>query len=355
MLEAAEREAARSEAQGSLTEPMVRLLRTTGFARLFVPAAWGGSQGTFLQQYRNVATLAAADASAAWCAAVASSAARKAAFLPKSAQHVVWGKSPDTLLASTLLPSGMVRQVADGWLVDGTWPFVSGVSYAEWLMLTCRRAEEASTSDALFALVPRSACQVHKTWQSAGLRATASETVVVSAAVVPHDHVFQRNELFTGKPQEASGACYDVANDAVSGIAFTAPLVGAAQRAIELALETVSGNDNRRAFSHHEQAILTLAAGEVDAAQLLLERVAVTADSGALDRSAVVRARRDFAVAGGLAVNAVNAVHRTVGARMTAAGGHFDRIWRDVNAGSVHPAMSLGAAASVYLGSTADA
>lgn len=353
LLGTVEREAPLCESRGGLTDPVVTLLRTAGFARLFVPVAWGGCQGTFLRQYRDVIALAAADASTAWCAAVSSSAARKAAFLPKSAQHAVWGESPDVLLASTLLPGGVARRVADGWLVDGTWRFVSGVSYAEWLLLTCRSGEKTS-SDALFVLVPRSACQVSRTWHAAGLRGTASETVDVSSTVVPADRFFRRSELFEGRPREASGTCYDVANDAVSGIAFIAPLVGAAQRAIDLAVGVDADSRDRRALSHHEQAVLTQAAGEVDAAHLLLERAAVTADSGAVDRVAVARARRDYAVAGGLTVNAVNAVHRVVGARMMASGGLFDRIWRDVNAGSVHPAMSLGSAASAYLAAPAD-
>jgi alkylation response protein AidB-like acyl-CoA dehydrogenase len=340
--------AAQADLDGRLSGEVIEAIRSAGFARHFVPRRWNGTQGTFTDCLHAAAQVAAADASAGWCASIAASMGRMAAFLPEQGQQALWDSGPDAFVAGTLLPAGTARPVTGGWQVSGRWPFVTGIQFSDWALLSCRITPGDGTPDARSVLVPRAAYGVEETWHSAGMRATRSDTLILHETFIPSGHSFSRQELLDGRAT-ATGTCYCLPHDAVSGLSFAAPLLGAASGALQAwvhgaRLRTASrlGSGRRRELA------LARSAGEIDAAQLLLERAAASADRPPLTPLEAVRARRDYALAASLLVQSVNRLFRTAGTQATTQGGAFPRLWRDVNAASVHPALDPEPAAGAY-------
>lgn len=342
--------AQRAEDEGRLSREVVEAVREAGFARHFVPEAWQGEQGTFLACARAVADIGEIDASASWCASIAASMGRMAAYLPAEGQQVLWARGPDAFVCGTLQPSGTAAPSPGGWTLSGRWPFVTGVHFSDWALLTCRTQGDGGELRAF--LVPRSAYSIEETWRSPGMCATGSDTLVMSGALVPQGCTFIRQTLLDGSPSAADGAVYAVAHEAVSGLAFAAPLLGAARGA--LAEWTRSARHKMMTSrTADQQGILALArsSGEIDAAGLLLNQAASLLDQAPLTEQEAASARRDYPVTADLLVRAVNRLFRSAGSRGVTKGGAFERHWRDVNAASVHPALTHGQAAEAYAAS----
>lgn len=341
-------EAGQTAAAGRLSGTLIDGVREAGFARHFVPRRWGGGQGSLAACAEAVAAVGAADASVAWCASVVASMGRMAAYLPEDGQKQVWEDGPDAVVCGTLQPAGTARAATGGWVLSGSWPFVTGAHFADWAVLICP-ATAADGSQMRALLVPRSAFTVQETWLGPGLRATRTDTLVIAQAFVPEEHTFDRRDLLDGLPKQCAGTPYTVPHDAVSGLTFAAPLLGAARGALS---EWTAGAQARaRAagkIAAHSAQVLTTASGLIDAAGLLLERAAHRADSGQLDRRAALDIRRRYPVAADLLVKAVNMLFHAAGSSMIAGGGPLERHWRDANSGSVHPALQPEQAAAEY-------
>ncbi|URN12812.1 hypothetical protein LUW77_17890 [Streptomyces radiopugnans] len=61
-----------------------------------------------------------------------------------------------------------------------------------------------------FFAVRRQACTVHPTWDSIGMRATGSHTVVVEDVLVPEHLSFDRMEVLSGRNAHSAGAVHNV-------------------------------------------------------------------------------------------------------------------------------------------------
>lgn len=103
---------------------VIRAVGDAGFVRHFVPARWGGGEGTFADIVTAVATVGEGCASAAWIASLTANGPRTAAYLPEEGQRELWGEGPDTFLVSALMPIGSADPVAGGWRLTGRWSFI---------------------------------------------------------------------------------------------------------------------------------------------------------------------------------------------------------------------------------------
>ena len=346
---------AKGEAARRLSPEVAQAIVDVGFARHFVPARWGGAQGGFAECVRGVAALARADASAGWCASLAAAVGRMAAFLPEAGQRALWSGGPDTLIVSGLMPAGSAVAVDGGWILEGTWPYVSTVHYADWALVCCPVPMGGERIEVRMLLVPRESFGVHETWHTSGMRATGSETLVLEPTFVPVGHTFAREEMLAGR---VGGAGMPAAPlKSVSGLSFAAPMLGAADGALEAwcagaARSRARPRDgNRLTPDMSATAELTLArsAADVDAARLLVERAAEDADAGRVrDRLVAARARRDCVAAADMVLDAVNRLVRTAGTGGQHESSPLQRFWRDVNAAAGHAAMQWEPAARAY-------
>jgi len=352
---AAER-SAQAEGNRRLDPQTVAAIADAGFMRHFVPARMGGTAGRFLDYVRALSTVAEGDPSAAWCAGVFSSLGRMASFLPAEAQRAVWADKPDTVIVGALMPRGTAERTAGGWRLTGKWPFISGIHFADWALVCSAVENDSGSREVRYLAIPRSEFSIEDTWFNMGMRATGSDTLVLTDVIIPANYSFPREDLLAGRSPDSSAPCHQVPLKAVTGLSFAAPVLGAAKGALH-AWSAAAAPKWRAADpqdlvygASRASAEFTLArtSGELDAAQLLLERAAATADRGILTALDVSCAQRDHVVAVDLAIEAANAVFRLAGTNAQDASHRLQRFWRDANSGAGHTVLQFEPAARGY-------
>ncbi|MEV6479356.1 acyl-CoA dehydrogenase family protein [Streptomyces sp. NPDC051576] len=336
--------AADADAERRLDPAVVAELTGAGFARHFVPLAHGGREGTFAELTEAVAVLGGACVSAAWVAGLSAAVSRMAAHLPEKGRAEVWADGPDAFIVAAQASDGTAEETDGGWVVRGSWPYVSAVEYADWALVRARETGEVGT--VRYFAVPRTGFRVEHTWQSVGMRGTGSHTLVVDEAVVPLERTFRQDDLLRGE-SGLPAACHRVPLAMVSGLTFTAPALGAAR-----ALLTGDHPLVRRLAAgpagSASQVDLLWSRGEVDAAGLLLERAAVNADTAVPDAAAVARGGRDCAVAARFLASAVDRLFRAAGTAAHQETDVMQRVWRDVTCELSHRSLNAGTHAAVH-------
>ncbi|MFH8937568.1 acyl-CoA dehydrogenase family protein [Streptomyces griseosporeus] len=409
----AARHAAEADTGGRLADATVRALAEAGFTAGFAPAGQGGAGTTFTRMTDAVAAIGEGCTSAAWIASLWAYNGRFSAYLPEEGQREVWAKGPDTRLVSSMVAAGVEAEPVDGgWRISGSWLYVSGVEFADWALVSSAPPREGDRTIRVFA-VPRDSFTYRETWSTLGMRATGSHTLVVEEAFVPEYRSFLWDDMRQGNlPAPAANSGHDGADGshirpnsgtpsaadagsfpgpasaslsgtpsgsatgplsgaesgslsgtdaasavhsaplfAVNGLTFAAPILGAARQALRLVEEHLAQQPSgaRAAARESHRIALARAAGEIDAAALLLARVADTADRGLLREDGVaVRSHRDSTLAVELLVGAVDRLFRVTGTRGQATSHAMQRIWRDVHGAGSHAALQFEPAALAY-------
>lgn len=348
--DAAGRNAAAADASGSVGAETVEALTAAGFPGCFVPSRWGGSDATLDAVTRAVAAIGEGCASAAWIASLLAYQARFGAYLPVEGQEEVWAKGPDTRLVCSMIAAGAQAEPTDGgWTLSGRWLYVSGVEFADWALLSSAIPQPGDRSVRVFA-VPGDSFGYESTWSTIGMNATGSHTLVVERAFVPGHRTYlwddMRQGILPGPGTNAQAAPLF----AVNGLTFAAPILGAARGALRLAERQLATPPSgmRAAARESHRIAFTRAAGEIDAADLLLARVAATADQGRFGEGLAERSHRDSALAVEILVEAVDRLFRMTGTRGFASSHGMQRIWRDVHAAASHAALQFEPAALAY-------
>ncbi|MEU6714062.1 acyl-CoA dehydrogenase family protein [Nonomuraea sp. NPDC046802] len=346
--------AADAEARRTLDPDVVELVVQAGFGRHFVPAAHGGAAGGFAELLTAVALLGENCASTAWFASLTAGTGRMAAFLPTEGQREIWARGPDTVVVGALAQAGTAERAGNGWRVRGQWPYVSGIAYSSWA-LVCAKAETDNGHEPRFFAVPAEAYGIADTWFNSGMRATGSNTLILDEVVVPRSRSVALADLFAGRAPDANAPCHRVPMKAANGLTFTGPLLGAARGALRRWAELVAGKLRGQASAISGgversvyELMLARADGEIDAAALLLRRVAEVADDGDPDPRLTARNGRDCALVADLLASVVDRLLRSSGSRGQSETEPLQRFWRDVTTGAGHAALQLPSVAGVY-------
>ncbi|MFE9857794.1 acyl-CoA dehydrogenase family protein [Streptomyces sp. NPDC005780] len=335
-----------ADRDGRLAAETVAALTDAGFHRLFVPPGWGGSGGTFTTLVTTVAAVGEGCASAAWVAAVFANFGRLAGFLPHEGQERIWGSSADVRLSGAVAPTGRALPTPGGWLLSGRWQYVSGAAFAHWALLAGKVAEGGGEQVRFFA-VPRHEYEIVRTWSAPGMRGTGSDTVRIDGAFVAKELSFPRRPAVDGT---SSGHRWlAVPSAAVTPLCFVAPALGAASAALAAWAERLQGAETPgKEPSEAVRIAFARSAGEVDAARLLIDRVASAADHGrVITRPDVTRSARDAALAIDLIATAVSRLYRLVGTSGQSEP-RFQRPWRDITTAAGHALLDFEAVGRSY-------
>ncbi|MEU3341336.1 acyl-CoA dehydrogenase family protein [Streptomyces sp. NPDC006668] len=343
-------DAARADRERRLSADVVAGLVEAGFSRALVPARHGGTGTDFATLTEAVAAVGEGCASAAWTGSLLAYTARFAACLPAEGQAEIWADGPDTRLVSSLVSTGATAVPADGgWRVTGTWTYASGVDFSDWALVMTVAPGVEGQEQARFFAIPRSAYRIEETWDTVGMRATGSHTVVVDEVTVPAHRTFLMDDMFTGQGAVSDELRHAQPLFAVNGLTFAAPVLGAARAALKLsggalADKVARGTEPAEAL----QIAHARAAGEIDAAALLLTRAAQGVDRARATDDVLVRNRRDCALATRLLRAAVDALLHAGGTRGQSMSDPLQRIWRDVNSAASHMVLQFDAAALAF-------
>lgn len=348
--EVAATHAAQTDADRRLNPDVIEAMIEPGFYRWFVPARWGGRPKTFSELTRAVAGIGEECASTAWCASLFAFSTRYVACLPEEGQAEVWADGPDARVVSAVKPLGTAVPVDGGFRLSGSWAYVSGVEYSDWALLTGPAPGPAAAGQPLrFFVLPRAEYTFLDTWSSIGMRGTGSHTLIVDDVFVPAHRTCLREEAMRGRLNPT--LVKPVPTMAVNGLTFVAPALGAARGALKAAADAVSVQPTgpRAAAGQAYQIAFARAAGEIDAVELLIDRVAATADApGPIPPSLVRRSRRDATLSLEILARAVDGLLRVGGTRAQEEPHPLQRHWRDVRSVASHAVVQFEPAALDY-------
>jgi indole-3-acetate monooxygenase len=183
--------ATETERQRRLPEELLSRLRESGLMLAGVPRDVGGLELAPGVALRCAEEIARGDASAGWCLSIAATSGLPAAYLPAESRAELFG-DPQEIPAGVWAPRGKARPVDGGFLVNGRWPYCSGITHAAVFFAGC--TVDSGPMPSLIA-VPQDELEILDTWHTLGLRGTGSHDAVADELFVPAARV---SSLFDG-------------------------------------------------------------------------------------------------------------------------------------------------------------
>lgn len=337
------------EAGRRIPADLAEAMRDAGLFHLAVPHSYGGVEADPVTASRVVEEVSAADGSAGWCVMLAAQAGIYCGFIPPEVAQSVF--EPRGVFAGTARPIGRAVPSqsggGEGYTISGRWPFASGSSHAthftgEALLYeggsnTPTKDEQANDRVVAF-FVPRDQVTVHDTWDTTGLRGTASHDFEIRDVFVPREHVFN---FETPRHDWALLRC--------GGLIFMnhgAQALGMARAAVEAARETFVTKRGWGGVPLQEvgrvQETFAIATARFEAArgyyyetaEALWQDVQDSGGEGDLVLRAKVRLAASHAMTESLAV--VDLLHRAMATTAIQRTNPLDRIFRDIHTAAAH-------------------
>jgi 3-hydroxy-9,10-secoandrosta-1,3,5(10)-triene-9,17-dione monooxygenase len=280
-------------------------------------------------------------------------------------QHEVWDANPDALIASSIaLAAGRARKAEGGYIVNGRWPFSSGVDNSDWNMLavTVLGDDGKTAVDWRLCLVPKSDYEIVDTWYAMGMAATGSKDVAVKELFVPERRALALQRCRGGLEHPGAalntGPLFRIPIVAASSHPLAPSAIGAADGAYELFV----GSMARRAGTYTGAKVADFQAVQVklarsrcliDSARHLLRQSAIDLQAAA-ERNQVpelatkLRYRAQSAFAVGQAREAVEVLWSCYGAQGIYTRDPLQRHLRDLMAITQHFSFNFDIAGSAF-------
>jgi len=175
-----------------LPAPLLEAMHAAKMFRLLLPRSVGGEEtdpGTYL---RAVEAISRHDGSLGWNMFVGNSSSLLAAYLPAETARTVWG-DPRTIVAWGPPNEHVARAVPGGYRVSGRWSFASGCRAANWMGAHCHvreadgglRLNHVGRPAVRSLIYPAGQAKLIDTWNTIGLRGTASDSYELDDVFVP--------------------------------------------------------------------------------------------------------------------------------------------------------------------------
>ena len=240
--------------------------------RLLLPRSANGLETDPITFFRVMETIAAADASTAWCLSQAGGCAMSAAYLDLPVAQAIFGDDPRAVLAWGPGPKVKAIECDGGYRVTGVWAFASGGRHATWLGAHCPiftadgapRLAEAGQQQERTMLVRSQDVEWTDIWNTVGLRGTASDQFALNDHFVRADHSITRE--FDRECRE-SGPLYRMSNHTCYQIGFAGVACGIARSALDCFIDMAKGKvirGGKRPISENAVVQSGLAQAEVN-------------------------------------------------------------------------------------------
>lgn len=335
--------AARADHDGRLPAESTSALRDAGAFALATPARFGGPEADLPTTVRVLSELARGCPSSAWLAAV--NAEAQAAFTPLMSEELLteFYADLDVRLCGAGNPPGRGRRVAEGVRVSGRWPYASGSEDAQWAITPVLVGDGDGRPELAMVLVPTSDLEVDRTWRTAGMRGTASHTLVADEVFVPQVRVLSVPTGPSGAPDLFAGRS---ARPLGGGVTLLASLVGAARGALD-AVGAVF-HERRPPMSQHSSLAASPGARQwfaeathlIEGAQRDLELLAAEIEQLVAEPTLADRTTTDLRMRLTSVVRrcqeGVNLLLDLNGTSGFALDNALQRFWRDLHVGSRH-------------------
>ncbi|MXY87087.1 MAG: hypothetical protein F4Y95_11520 [Chloroflexi bacterium] len=177
------------EAARQLPGHIVDLLKGIGAFRLLQPRWLGGHDADPVTQILFIAELAKADASTAWCVMIGCDGGLLTRELEPDVAREMYADI-DTATCGAGFPPGTARRVDGGFVASGRWPYMSGITHADWVQMNCRLSGDDAPSEGppfIRLVAHRSEVTTLDTWKTGGMCGTGSHDVEVNDLFIPDE------------------------------------------------------------------------------------------------------------------------------------------------------------------------
>src|SRR5581483_7780941 len=194
---------AQSERDRRLAEPVIDAMVSSGLLRIVRSRRLGGLEAEPRQYLEVIREIARHDGSAGWIFGVLSIHEWLMSYTGAQLQDDIWGSDPDAILVDSIAPVGRGEAADGGFRVTGCWRFVSGIEWCSWVAVNAMtQLPDSPGPEPVVFFIPRREVRVQDEWHVVGLRATASNTVVLENAFVPaHRTMPLARVAASGRPQ----------------------------------------------------------------------------------------------------------------------------------------------------------
>ena len=218
---------------------VVDALRDARVFHLLAPRAVGGAEADPLTFLRVVDEVSYADGSAGWCTMIGGCYAIFGGMLPPEGAREIFG-DPATISAGNFRPDkGVAEAIDGGYRVSGRWELASGSSHAGWYIAGAMLVQDGAPVTGPDGrpvmrefFFPASEARVIDTWESTGLRGTASHDYEVLDVFVP-----EHRTLWFQEPPNERGPLYRMPPVAMFATFIAAVQLGIARHAIDAFVE----------------------------------------------------------------------------------------------------------------------
>ena len=226
--------AGRTETERKIPADVLSAMHAAGLFHMLLPVSLGGGAVDLVTFNQVIETVAAADASPAWCLAQAVASSHAAGFLDPKIAREVFG-APDALVAWG--PAGGVAKavvVDGGYRVTGKWRFASGSANATWMgghsmvFETADKPRRDARGNPVYRtmLFRREQARILDTWHVIGLRGTSSHDYEVADLFVREEYTTWRD---SAPDRRDNGPLYNVPLLTLYGIGFSGVALGIAR------------------------------------------------------------------------------------------------------------------------------
>lgn len=213
---------------------LAKTLAEQGFYRMWIPERLGGLEVPLTPSLEVFETLAQADASVAWCVAIAVSSTLALPHLPESSARAIFDR-PERIIAGVYAPKGRGDASEGGFQVSGRWPFGSGTQNADWILAGCRffRDGEAILDSrgnprTHMVVVPADHVEFLDTWHVTGLAGTGSTDFAMQDVEVSEDFISAWNPV-----PRAEEPLYRIPQLSLLAVGFGAISIGLGRSALD--------------------------------------------------------------------------------------------------------------------------
>ena len=360
--------AAATEAARHLLPENERAFHDAGLYRLLQPRRIGGNQFDYGVLIDLGAILARGCASSAWHVTNMCSHHAILGYFAPQAQADVWDRSVDSLICASLIyAAGKATPVDGGYILNGRWPFCSGIDECDWHMVggvvapaDGKGGQGGPAGNHLF-LLPRADYEILDTWHVTGLAGSGSHDVAVKDLFVPAHRVLSAEYTRGGENPGSAvnpGGLFRLALQAI----FPYTLSGCALGVAEGLWQDTVGSMKARAASYSGAALANLQPLQIGIAETgaqietagrvmranVADAMRIAEAGGVPDPLTKVRYRRDGAFSVQLCRRAANTLFEAAGGAGIHQKNPASRAHRDIQAIAAHIAYQMPVAGTMY-------
>ncbi len=325
-----------AEALGKLTHTQVSLLQEKHLFQLLIPNSIGGKQYDLPELMQAEEAAAWVDGSVGWVVALAGGAGFFAGFVDEKTAKTLFERD-DICVAGTGFPAGTAQPVEGGFLVSGHWRYASGAPHAKLYTANCKILQTGSAEIRAMIFLPDQV-QLSNGWKPLGLRATASQDMIIQNAFVPKERSFSLDKPFA----HAQGPLFTYPFHQQAEALLSITLTGMGMRFLDLFAEKIipkyaSGTDIRKIYQAAKKTLETARLQVYEAVILSWEPYKKGGLATESQLEAVGLTARRVAQA---ARETVDLLYPYGGMEMMRMDSDINRVWRDIHTASQHTLLA---------------